>query len=448
MIADDLTGATDTAAAFAVHGFATVVVLNRRARLPHAAEVIVLTTDSRHDSPRVARRKVRRACAWLRARGVRVLYKKMDSTLHGNIVAEVEAIRDAAGFACALVCPANPAQGRIVRRGVLFVRGKKAAELPAHFAAQGLRDATAVRSPVRAGEVSAAICSESRFVIADAVSRRDLARLARAALNAPASVLLAGSAGLAGTLAELLARKKAPSPPQSRRHLRGSTEAERVARRTIPAGPVLVLSGSRNPVTERQLEVLLRADRARLLALEDGGRPVIPTQPTGTESLIVRLPIHQRSETEIQCRLTGLNPLLRERRVSGLLLTGGDTALLVARWLRISSITIRGEIVPGLAWGHIVGGLADGLAVCTKPGGFGDERSIARAVAVFKGNAILRKHGAQPGGVSKAVPKQLEPRTRLETSVRRMRPRKIPCKQGDRGGTPLNAFVWQRRPRA
>ncbi len=410
-IADDLTGATDTAAAFAAHGFATVVVLNRRAPVPREARVIVLTTDSRHDSPGVARRKVRRACGWLRARGVRVLYKKMDSTLHGNIVAEVEAIRDAAGFACALICPANPAQGRIVRRGVLFVRGKKAADMHAHFAAQGLRHATAIRSPVRAGETSAAIRSKARFLIADAVNGRDLARLARAALTAPTSVLLAGSAGLAGTLAEQLAGTDAPSNQRSQRQVRASAEAERAARRMTPAGPVLVIAGSRSPVTERQLEVLLRAGRARLLALEDGGRPVIPTQPTGTESLIVRLPIHQRSEAEIQRRLARLEPILRRRRVSGLLLTGGDTALLVARWLRMNCIAIRGEIVPGLAWGHIVGGLADGLAVCTKPGGFGDERSVARAVAFFTRGATLRRRSLRPRGGLKVVPMDTEPRT-------------------------------------
>ena len=66
-----------------------------------------------------------------------------------------------------------------------------------------------------------------------------------------------------------------------------------------------------------------------------------------------------------------------------MLLTGGDTALLVCRWLRVAGIAIQGEIVPGLAWGRIVGGTADGVLVCTKPGGFGDERSLVESVNVL-----------------------------------------------------------------
>src|SRR5262245_30770334 len=119
VIADDLTGATDVAAAFAARGFKTLVLVNPRARMPVRPDVVLLTTNSRHDTPKIAQRKAHVAYRWLQKQHIPLLYKKIDSTVKGNIVAEVEALRDAGGFTCALVCPANPAQGRIVRHGVL-----------------------------------------------------------------------------------------------------------------------------------------------------------------------------------------------------------------------------------------------------------------------------------------------------------------------------------------
>ncbi|HXJ74587.1 MAG TPA: four-carbon acid sugar kinase family protein, partial [Candidatus Dormibacteraeota bacterium] len=97
VIADDLTGATDTAAAFARAGFRAMVILDRARARGLDAQVLILSSHSRQCPPALARRRVQAACRWLRRRGAAVIYKKMDSTLHGNIAAEVAAIRDAAG---------------------------------------------------------------------------------------------------------------------------------------------------------------------------------------------------------------------------------------------------------------------------------------------------------------------------------------------------------------
>src|SRR6476660_4513107 len=77
IIADDLTGATDVAAAFANCGFTAAVAFAPRSLRSLDAQVVALSTHSRHDNSAGARRKVRQACARLLDGGWPVIYKKL-----------------------------------------------------------------------------------------------------------------------------------------------------------------------------------------------------------------------------------------------------------------------------------------------------------------------------------------------------------------------------------
>ena len=71
---------------------------------------------------------------------------------------------------------------------------------------------------------------------------------------------------------------------------------------------------------------------------------------------------------------------LRERveslEAGGLMLCGGDTALLVCDRLGATGIRLEAEVEPGVPLGRIIGGAADGLAVVTKSGGFGGTSTL------------------------------------------------------------------------
>jgi uncharacterized protein YgbK (DUF1537 family) len=142
----------------------------------------------------------------------------------------------------------------------------------------------------------------------------------------------------------------------------------------------LVISGSNNPVKERQIEKLVGGTGAALLGLNRHTAEGAAAALAGGRDVIIRAPVHRQPDRVILRRLGALAPLFRARRMGSLLLTGGDTAALVCRCLRPLAIAIGGEIVPGLAWGKFIGGAAGGLAVCTKPGGFGIDQSLVRAV--------------------------------------------------------------------
>ncbi|MFC9089922.1 four-carbon acid sugar kinase family protein, partial [Nocardiopsis dassonvillei] len=121
VVADDLTGAGDTAVQFLRAGWSTELQLSPA---PSTAEVVAVSTDSRALPAERAAHAADEAVRRLRGAGAARLYKKVDSTLRGPIRAEIDATLAAwSPGAVAVVCPAFPATGRTVRDGVLLVDG-------------------------------------------------------------------------------------------------------------------------------------------------------------------------------------------------------------------------------------------------------------------------------------------------------------------------------------
>src|SRR5258706_2475008 len=126
IIADDLTGAADTAVQFVRAGWETELQLRGRSS---AAQAIAVTTESRGWPARESAEAVSAAVTRLRDANVTHLYKKIDSTLRGQLRAEVHAVVETwSPRATAVVCPAFPAMGRTVVNGYLRVNGVPVAE--------------------------------------------------------------------------------------------------------------------------------------------------------------------------------------------------------------------------------------------------------------------------------------------------------------------------------
>src|SRR5687767_2433999 len=108
IVADDLTGACDTGSLFA--GDAPVPLAVWPAA-PPPARVRVVDTESRALPAEEAVARVTRVPALAPATRY---FKKIDSTLRGHVALEMDALMRAVGTESALVCPAFPAQGRVV----------------------------------------------------------------------------------------------------------------------------------------------------------------------------------------------------------------------------------------------------------------------------------------------------------------------------------------------
>jgi len=223
IVADDLTGAADCGIACTAAGLSTVVVFGETSRvLDLAADAIAFDADTRRRSPEAAgaatELAVRRLCAGGR---VRVLYKKIDSTLRGNFAVEIAAARRSsdgllahggAGNArapappLAIVVPAFPATGRTTRGGRMFLQGAplEESEIWRNEGISGSADLTALLKngaglraefvgleSIRANVESLAVTLARRAaagveaVVCDAETENDLRAIAHAAAKLP-----------------------------------------------------------------------------------------------------------------------------------------------------------------------------------------------------------------------------------------------------------------------
>jgi uncharacterized protein YgbK (DUF1537 family) len=127
VLADDLTGAAEIGAIGVRHGLSAELRL-RTDTDGSFPELLCLDTDSRSCNPIEAAARAAQAAKSLTAASPRLIYKKVDSVLRGNVIAEIEAIMNALGLRLALVAPANPSVGRTIRDGRYFIKGQPISE--------------------------------------------------------------------------------------------------------------------------------------------------------------------------------------------------------------------------------------------------------------------------------------------------------------------------------
>jgi len=415
LIADDLTGGADAGVQFAKRGLKSLLVPFRGESDPLATQseedVLVVNTITRGVPPQEAFDILSGLLKSFDPKRFPILYKKIDSTLRGNIGSEIDAILQETNLPVCFLAPSYPEQGRVLIGGIMMV-----GEKPLAFTETG-RDAA---SPVEESHVCKLLAGQTslsigtidlthvasgkealrkvvereqragrRIIIFDAVSRQDLATIAEVALSMETVPLLAGSAGLAGEVARILA------PAQ--------IDAEPVRQRTFRH--ILIVAGSASTVTHAQLQ-----------RLQDGGLPscelprglvsVNGKAGTGDWRKLARLlgsalaggsVIFRTSAERWTGDSNGVAPspqritqvmadmaveALREARVDAgglaLILTGGDTALGVLQLLDYEGIELEGELLEGIVLGKLRGGPWDGLTIVTKAGAFGKEDALLR----------------------------------------------------------------------
>ena len=336
ILADDLTGACDAGTLFAGASSVPVTVWPDP---PAEAPVTVVDTESRELEREEAARRVRRAAAEVGRADRASWFKKIDSTLRGHVGAEIAATLQATGTASAVVCPAFPAQGRVVRDRWLVVDG-----VPATHVVDTIRPeidrpvAWIPLAEVRAG--AAALAARlgrlaGMIVVADAETDADLEALVDAALAVAPPPLLAGSAGLARPLAARLGCLAGPA--------------------SLPAGRWLIVAGSLHPATRRQIAEARRAG-LRVLAT--------PEHEEG-----------DRTRAAAALAAEAARVLARES-FDLVVVTGGETALALYRALGARRIDLVGAPGPGLALGRLQAPGRAALTVMTKAGGFGPPRLL------------------------------------------------------------------------
>ncbi len=435
LVADDLTGALDAAAPFATHGFEVRVYRTMDALAPAPAAgstsrpvtaarqeddrvpptpdaatalsgpetasavaadapprrgafdpsgpsgplgmVLAVNTSTRHLAPAAARVRVEAAGRHLREWSPRITFKKIDSTLRGPVPDEVAAAMGAFGRRTALVCPAFPAAGRIVREGGVLVYGTPLRETEYVLDLRTPAPSEPLEAFIgRAGPVSflgADRASSDRplapgIVLADAETDADLAELAQLVARRPGEVLGVGSDGLAQGLARWL----------------GGEERETA----IAGGPgriVLFTIGSRASTSERQVERLLEAVPGTPVVAAPCGSLEVEAAVRAARSArcaVLRVPPAPRGDPGAIARsfAAGVRAAVEEigaGKLAALVATGGDTVEAILEAFDIGALDVLGEFRPGIPVSRDRAQRWE-FALVSKAGGFGEPDLFAR----------------------------------------------------------------------
>ena len=126
IIADDLTGANDTALQFHIQGAKTKILLDTEYE-PNSkdiAEVWAISSESRNCDEENAVKRVESVVKTFSERfNFEYYYKKIDSTLRGHIAIETLTMLKILGYDAAIVMPAFPQEGRITVGGYHLMKG-------------------------------------------------------------------------------------------------------------------------------------------------------------------------------------------------------------------------------------------------------------------------------------------------------------------------------------
>lgn len=414
VIADDLTGATDTGAQFAKQGVPVLIVTDADAEWPAPGagpsddEVLVVNTESRHLPPAAAARRVRGVVERGAKLGVRRFYKKIDSSLRGNVGSELESLMITLGRRVLPLLPAFPALKRATKGGYQYVDDRPLHEtvfardplepmgesyIPAILQQQTRVPTRVVKASERSRPGAVKFDAEGIYVI-DAATEPELRAAGELLKRHDLLNVTAGSAGFAACLPDLMGlTRRATDRPSAR-------------------GSMLVVSGSLNEVSLNQLS---RAEAAgfvaltlspEILAAENGAQSTEARQAIAEilgayrqgRDVILRS-IEKLEDLELyreRGRRLGIAPaqlhllitknlgelvgqVLRPSDCRWLVVFGGDTLVAVARALGWSGLRPQAEILPGVVASRVSGAQQDPqMLLITKAGGFGSAEVLLR----------------------------------------------------------------------
>jgi len=420
IIADDLSSATDCAVQMASGGYRAAVPLRPETGLRTDADIVAFDTDSR-GLPAEQAYTATRSCLARQCSGARtVFYKSMDSTLRGNLGAEIDAILANGSFDVAVVAPAFPTYGRTTSGGHQFVNGT-----PVHESEFGTDPTT----PVKTSSIAARIATQCRRrigLVPLAISRegpRSIQETVRAELAKGVEMLVFDVAleddlaGVATAVGALALRTLWVGSTGLSRYVPAAIGLRPRCRRPafeVLSGCVLIVAGSASETTRRQLDTCARRGnfteiRLATRAIIRGGRAAQAEQErarvrldaalreqhgavaltlTSTRADVAQaksdavargmateeaaaLLVHALGELTADAVAQGLP-------IKGLVTTGGSTAKTLAARLGADAIDILNEIEPGIPLGRLDGRCP--MLIVTKAGGFGSEESLAKAV--------------------------------------------------------------------
>ncbi len=413
IIADDFTGANDTAAQFSKLGFSTITLLKFELlrKLIKKYNVIAIDTESRMLDPKISYEilfNIGKNIKEIDINNKILIYKKVDSTLRGNIIEEIKGLYDALNPDIIIFAPAYPKQSRTTIGGVHMVNGipvdqtifgkdlrtpVKSSHIPSIFMPFFGKDYKHVFLEDLRSNKLYEFFNNYKFLSFDIENDNDIKILIEKLfeIKNKRKIIWVGSAGLAEHIAYNIIRKKIK--------------------------PILIVIGSANEITKNQIRKFLNEYGGHLIlinikdliknfdielkrvineifkALNSSLDIVITTsydekQFNDSKEMAYEMNITIKDIGNIIAKKFGelISSIINEfgwKSFKGMFISGGDTSIAIIKQLGINSIIVKGEIetgIPILNYKKFI--------IITKAGGFGKEDTLIKVITKMKSDLI------------------------------------------------------------
>ena len=230
IIADDLTGANECSLNFHLHGCRAEILIdyNDIENIELDKQVWTISTESRNVEPDIAVQKVKNAVEILKNNfNIEYFYKKIDSTIRGNLACEALAMLEVLQWDSALILPALPSESRItvggyhLSKGVPIEKTEIARDphspileshiptlLKKQLGSDDLIGVLELETVLKGAgpilmKINELISSGKKLIVCDSSSTVDIEQIALAITKSNYNILPCGSSGLANALADI-----------------------------------------------------------------------------------------------------------------------------------------------------------------------------------------------------------------------------------------------------
>ncbi|NLJ96452.1 MAG: four-carbon acid sugar kinase family protein, partial [Clostridiales bacterium] len=265
VLADDLTGSMDAGVQLHNDGYTVKIAVDPSSLdvVSENTDIIIINSESRNVPKMQASSKVQYCVQKLQEMGCDLIYKKVDSTLRGNIGIELEAVLNQLDVDCIILAPALPFNERTTVNGIHYVGGlrlqdtelakdpfspiysssireiirKQSSISSANLTIDIIRDSVAVTAKV----MEEMINSGFKVIVCDAIDNGDLTCIAKASNRLSHSIVFCGSAGLFKYLVDTGRINQPTNFPKEQIQYSNQSDS------------VLVLSGSPASISKKQI---------------------------------------------------------------------------------------------------------------------------------------------------------------------------------------------------
>lgn len=453
VIADDLTGSNDCAAQFALYVDTKVFLPAKNIKLTKITTA-VFDTESRDIDKNQAYKNVFNIAKIIKTERFKnkndklcqkssLIYKKIDSTVRGNIGSELQAAIDAIDPEITVFAPAFPQSGRTTEKGYQLLNGIKLEDtelknipkspITTSFIPEIIKKQSDIKTAVICIEDIKKGCDHIykkavslknngiQVIVCDIKDKDDLKAVASAFLHF-ATPLFVGSAGLADAIASLLFIKKEKNDSQRKYYLNNPSK-------------ILLLAGSISAITRTQCNELLnefhqnqkirtqlirinpedfltktKTELSRIINLVNNTINTLPADKklitlitgaldendvTKAKECGQKLNIEFFNVGERMAELMGSLMAGLAHSFDAFIMTGGDTAIHACKEVEVDSFKVLGEIEKGIPLCLIDSGVPENKMLITKAGALGTPQVFTKTISYLfslqKGTHAMKK---------------------------------------------------------